>query len=521
MSALLVYFLKANIAFAALYLFFSLLLHRDTFFREKRFALLLGYLFAILHPFIDVSGWIQQSRPVVAMAQSLSNTLPEITVISEENSGPGLYELLLIGYALFAFILLLRIFWQTCAILILAKRSPKEILYGQKIVHLTGSPSPFSFCRMIFLNPDSYSANDLEEILHHERAHVRQNHTFDVLFAEVICALFWINPFVWLLKRSLRENLEYLADKDVLCNGFDPKSYQYHLLRLSYQKSPADMANHFNVPQLKNRIIMMNKKKTSLADLSKYALSLPLFAFLLLGAYAWGAKANLIASTLPAKVTAAFSEGMSTNTKEISNGNNGTKTNLMDEAFAVGYAQNQKGTEASAPSSEEILFSSSIMPQYPGGENALIAFISKNLRYPKEAAEKGIEGRVTIRFVVDKTGKVTKGVILKSLDPSCDQEALRVINMMPAWTPGEENGKNVSVYFTMPIVYKLQRNSTSSNNPLIIIDGVEKPYSYMNDTTLFSPKSIQSINILKDSTATAAYGEKGKYGVIIIKTKKK
>jgi len=97
------------------------------------------------------------------------------------------------------------------------------------------------------------------------------------------------------------------------------------------------------------------------------------------------------------------------------------------------------------------------MPQFPGGEDELMRFILGNLHYPSVAKEVGIEGRVIIRFVVSKTGDVTNVEILRGLDPSCDKEALRVVKMMPNWIPGKQNGRSVPVYFTLPIVYRLQK----------------------------------------------------------------
>jgi periplasmic protein TonB len=97
------------------------------------------------------------------------------------------------------------------------------------------------------------------------------------------------------------------------------------------------------------------------------------------------------------------------------------------------------------------------MPQFPGGDEELLKFIHDNLHYPAVAAEVGIEGRVTIRFVVNRDGDVTDVTIIRGLDPSCDKEAVRVVKMMPKWIPGRQNGRNVPVYYTLPVVYKLQK----------------------------------------------------------------
>jgi len=166
------------------------------------------------------------------------------------------------------------------------------------------------------------------------------------------------------------------------------------------------------------------------------------------------------------------------------------------------------------------------MPVFPGGEVALLNFIKDNLKYPASAAEKGIEGRTIIRFIVSKTGYVTDVEVVRQLDPACDAEALRVIKMMPKWIPGREKGKNVAVYYTIPILYKLKKENKDIFNvkkgdptPLIIIDGEEKSIDYLNDTTKIKPKNIESFSILKDKSATDKYGEKGKNGVVLVKTK--
>lgn len=96
------------------------------------------------------------------------------------------------------------------------------------------------------------------------------------------------------------------------------------------------------------------------------------------------------------------------------------------------------------------------MPQFPGGDAELLSFIAKNLHYPTIAQENGIQGKVYIRFVVSATGAVKDVQVLKSLDPYCDKEAIRVIKSLPNWIPGKQNGKNVPVYYTVPITFKLQ-----------------------------------------------------------------
>lgn len=104
------------------------------------------------------------------------------------------------------------------------------------------------------------------------------------------------------------------------------------------------------------------------------------------------------------------------------------------------------------------------MPYFVGGRDSLMAFIGKHLRYPAEAVEKGIEGRIIIRFVVTKLGKVRDVQVLRGIDPICDNEALRVIRMLPDWIPGKQNKQNVSTYYTIPIIYRLPADNSKSEN---------------------------------------------------------
>jgi periplasmic protein TonB len=96
------------------------------------------------------------------------------------------------------------------------------------------------------------------------------------------------------------------------------------------------------------------------------------------------------------------------------------------------------------------------MPEYPGGEDALILYLQKNVKYPKKAIKKEIEGTVNVEFIVNENGSISKAKVVKRIGSGCDEEALRVIKAMPKWIPGTQGGKNVRVYYTVPIVFRLE-----------------------------------------------------------------
>lgn len=109
-----------------------------------------------------------------------------------------------------------------------------------------------------------------------------------------------------------------------------------------------------------------------------------------------------------------------------------------------------------APKEEEPFLLVEQMPQFPGGEKAMMNFINKNIVYPPIVLENGIQGKVVVRFVVSKTGSIEKVEVLKSIDPECSKEAVRVIKMMPKWIPGKQNGTPVPVYFILPVIFRLE-----------------------------------------------------------------
>jgi len=171
------------------------------------------------------------------------------------------------------------------------------------------------------------------------------------------------------------------------------------------------------------------------------------------------------------------------------------------------------------------------MPQFPGGESELLKFIGQNLKYPVKAQENGIQGMIIIRFVVNKLGKVEKAEVMRGLVPEINQEGLRVVNALPDWIPGEQNGEKVSVYYTLPINFKLQGESKNKitnedgslntrtpngEKPLFVIDG---KIATEDEFKAVKTDMIEKVTVLKDKSAIAVYGEKGKNGVVII-TKK-
>ena len=444
------YFLKVNMALVLLYAFYRLFFYKDTFFKLRRTILLVFFGVSVIYPFLDIQDWIREQEPMTEVIQMYSAILPEVTPVSESSAtGVNWQELFLSGISYLywggVFILLLRFFVQLGSILWLAYKS--EVAYVRNVrVHLLSDPAgPFSFFRLVFLHVESHSEKEIDEILTHECTHVNQWHSIDVMLSELVCIACWVNPFAWLLKREVRHNLEYLADDKVLKSGYDSRSYQYHLLGLAHtDKSIAALSNNFNMLHLKNRILMMNKKRTRGIGRTKYLVFIPIVAFLLLFS-------NI--DTL-ARFTNQWVEEVLTETVHSSN-------ELIDEN--VKKLMQFFPAENNASSRKEYVTPNLVytvvqkMPKFPGGMGALMSYLAENVKYPEAAFEKGIQGRVSCSFIVNKDGSITDAEILRGVSPEIDAEAIRVIKSMPKWEPGRQRGKVVDVKYTVPISFRLPK----------------------------------------------------------------
>ena len=285
MSTFFEYMLKLSLCYVVIYLFYFLLLKRLTQYKGNRFFLLLFSLFAFLIPLIRVDLFIPQQT---INTSSLIKSIPAINantatnVFIPENSSSNisffLSILFIAGVVICAVHFLIQIFSfkkiKSGAKLI-------DIISGIKLYHLNMDIIPFSFCNAIYLNRNRHSEDELNEILQHEFVHVHQKHTIDVMIAEMICILNWYNPFAWLIKHSIKQNLEFLADDAVIENGADKKTYQYLLLKV-IGHSPLSVATNLNFSSLKKRIYMMNKTKTSKKHLLKFLFVLPVIALVML-----------------------------------------------------------------------------------------------------------------------------------------------------------------------------------------------------------------------------------------------
>lgn len=455
---MLAYFLKVNVAIALFYAFYRLFFYKDTFFGWRRTALLGFFAISAAVPLLNIQTWITEQEPMVAMADLYANVvLPEFTI--ETGTAATDWKNLILEYANIAYwgvvaFLAIRFTIQLAGIIRLAYQC-RKIQIGNTNIHLLPkADGPFSFFRWIFVHPSSHTEEELNEILAHEQAHVRQWHSIDVVISELACIFCWFNPFAWLMKREIRTNLEYMADARVLENGYDSKTYQYHLLGLSHQKAAATIYNNFNVLPLKKRIKMMNKKRTKEIGRTKYLMFLPLAALLMIIS-----NIEAVARTTK-KIAVEVIEAVDPKIEQPAPEVQALQAVPQREQGTKAIAYKEKAVDKDTldnPIFEVV----EQMPEFPdGGMPALMEYFGKNIKYPEAAMKKGTQGRVTVQFVVEKDGSIANAKVLRGIDPELDKEAVRVISMMPKWKPGMQKGQAVNVKYTIPVMFRLTEDNT-------------------------------------------------------------
>ncbi len=511
MEQLFIYALKVNGSLLLFYLFYMLLYRRDTFLKIRRIYLLTAVVFSFIYPLLQFGEWFKQQKSVQFFATAIN--LDEI-IITAQKVQPSIFStenILLAVYVLVAFALLFKIILQIISIIVKTRKGEKTELNGIQLFHLNENITPFSFFNYIFINKNQHSEVELPEILTHELSHVRQRHSYDVVLSEITTALCWFNPFAWLLKKEIKQNLEYLADNHVINSGFETKKYQYLLLNISCNYVDNQLINQFNISPIKKRITMMNKPKTSVKGLIKYTLIVPVLLVML-----------IISNTQ--NVVA-----------ELQNSTQKKSTKLKKETVKFTAPKNQnlkkETVKFKAPEKQDdgtIVYEvTEVAPAFPGGQNGLMKYLTSSIKYPKIAIEKNIQGRVTIQFIVDETGKIIQPKVVKGVDPSLDAEAIRVVSAMPNWTPGKQKGENVKCKFFVPINFKLgeeknEKATTSISKSreeyvMFYIDGkevTEEEFEKLDN------EEMKYINVLKPNEAIKLFGEKAKKGAIIFSNKK-
>ena len=483
MTSFVNYLIESGVSLSLFALVYFLFLRRETFFSINRWFLLVSIGFSAVLPLLHIPFYAPQ--PTVLAEVTVTpyvNLLSTITVY-----GGGFTqstETFVLNYSLFGYVYLIgvvlfaiKFFIQLFQIGRLIRQN-RVIPEGKiKLVALDKEISPFSFLNYIFVGQNLQNTNGWEKMLEHERQHIRQGHTFDVLLLEFIAIVQWFNPFFWMFRRALRENHEFLADQAVISHGTAPSWYKQILIN-QYVGDQIVIANNFNYSLIKIRIKMMSKIKSRKIANVKVLVGIVLAACLVAG-FAFDQNVTVAQNPQPATQSKTIivdgkkvqlsgdAAGIEKLFKAITESDNFDlkankatgevtlmpKMNVVGEVAVTGLADPKAEP---SKNDDEVYLVVDEMPEYPGGSMALRTLLAQSIKYPIDAVKKGIQGKVYVNFVVEKDGTVGLVKIARGVDPSLDAEALRVVKLLTNWKPGKQKGKDVRVSYTVPIQFALE-----------------------------------------------------------------
>lgn len=537
MGMFFIYSIKVAICLAAFYLFYKLLLSRDTFHAFNRATLLLLMLLSLVLPFVNIS----VDEPTVAydgMVQIEQLLAMGVVDDGPAPSGPTLIQVLfaiyIIGVALF-------LVGEICSLVrlhrLISGKCSVTTADGIKIVVIDDDVAPFSWFNNIVISRSDYESGR-SEILIHEKAHIARRHSLDIMLCNMLLIFQWFNPAAWLLRRELQNIHEYEADEAVIQSGADASEYQLLLIRKAVGERLFSMANNLNHNSLKKRITMMLIKKSNPWNRAKILLTVPVTAV-----------AVVVFATPKAE---SLSKEIEHDSNALVNsvvrsmpGTAGHLTMSTGEAGAAGMPAEAAAAETAAADSlrgrvagvsagnskddGRVFDVVEEQPRYPGGTNALMIYLRDNIKYPAEAAKAGIQGKVIVQFVIGKDGTVRDVKPIRNISPELDAEAVRVVAAMPKWVPGYQRGEAVNVRYTLPVNFRMDggpdsesqkaagSNIAFSDDVYYVVDGVHVSAAELKK---ISADKINSIEVFKGESAVEKFGEQAKNGAIVVSTKK-
>jgi bla regulator protein BlaR1 len=566
------YLLKASTVIILFYGCYKLCLQRDTFFDESRWFLLVGLIASIIVPFIVIPVYMEQTTIAQdnlffdnnSSAEVSDNAFNFITILN---------YIYLIGIIIFSMKFLLQL--NSLYAVIFKTDRNKNGRYT--FIQTAKATSPFSFFNYIVYNPNQFNSVELEQIISHEKVHVKQFHTIDVLLAQLACIAFWFNPFIWLYNKDLKQNLEFIADKTAINYINCKKSYQYTLLKTSVPNQQLVLTNNFYNSLIKKRIVMLHKSKSKKINLLKFALIIPVLALFLMS---FNTKTVIIEKN-PVKATIDNHSNITLQepykviiTKDTSKED---LDQIIEEAKNKGVTLKFKGIKRN--SNNEIIAISASFKNKNGSGNYYLkddepiksfAFYQKKdsfgftgirekselkeLIFISEDGEKhkvnhsDAEANVFIyssdgktysdkdvdkivikskdTFYIKKTHKTSdlhENVIFMSKDDDekDDEKVYKLIRVKE----GDKKENNTWITDEEDVIFmkskskddKVKIISKNGKDPIYIVDGNEISKEEMDDIL---PDNIEKVEVLKGEKATEKYGDKGKNGVILITTKK-
>lgn len=453
------YLLQVNLYLVLFFVFYKLLLEKETYFMLNRFYLVLSGILSLAIPFLRPEWFVKQSANYQISVDKLNIIAAKISETPAITGQFNWGKLVIIIYAAVTVLLLARFIQRLFAV--------------QKLVKSGTSGKAFSFFQQKVID---HTLPSLEVIDKHEEIHIRQLHTLDVLLFEVLSILVWFNPVIYYYKSAVKDIHEFLADEQAANFQGDKEAYALLLLSKALGIHQDTLTNTFyNNSLVKKRILMLHKQRSRKTAILKYGLFLPLFAITLLFSSASIKKneqikgfAEKISYPAVSALTNPKSEKSEIVEEDVSPAKKVRFTATNKDFKALNEATQNKKTAASAGTSQKVydFVELTTQPSFPGGMDKFYEFIGKAVNYPEEAIKNKIEGKVYLSFVVEISGELTDIKVVRSLDAQMDEEALSVLRNSPKWSPGYAEDQPVRVKYNIPISFELDneagRNTTSS-----------------------------------------------------------
>ncbi len=384
-----------------LWALYKVLLSQTTKLNLNRFLLLILPILPILiYWVVNNLNYIQPSTNTF-----IGQTIQEVTISSQQQtiaSAYSIWDLITMIYLIGASAFLIHTFIQLFKTVKQIKSTPFTRLEDGTKLAYTENKNTFSFFNYIHISLD---LKDNDSVLSHELVHTRQKHSIDVMIYQLYSIIFWFHPIIHLLNSEIKLLHEYIAD-DKVSNNTSKINYANNLLNIYFGTGSIQFINQFNNKKfIKMRLKMLSKNERK-PQLWRYAAVPTLLAVLALSVSSFNTNSKTYAST-------------------------------------------------SIQETNPVYDSVDVMPEYKGGMNELFTFIGANVKYPEQALADKVEGKCYVEFVITKTGDIKDAKVVKGVNDEIDAESLRVINMMPKWTPGIKDDKKVNVRMVLPIAYKL------------------------------------------------------------------
>jgi len=516
--------LKTSAVIAIFYVCYKLFLQRETFFEHNRWFLLMGLITSFLIPFLVIPIYVE-TTPL-----DLSNFVFETATTENVEKPFSILDYLPIIYGIGVGIFTLRFFVQFASLAWVIFKNKGEKIGGFIYIETNGDVSPFSFFNWIVCNPTQFTETELNQIMTHEKVHATQKHSIDILLTHLSCIMLWFNPVIWLYNKALKQNLEFIADKETANITSCKKSYQYTLLKTSMPSHQMALSTNFYNSLIKKRIVMLHKSKSKKINQLKYALVIPVLGLFLMGFNTKEVYVEKVSinseKTNQEKPPLYFIDGKETSKKEADNLNPQRieSINVLKGKVAIEkYGNKGKNgvIEITTKEKETAINNSKSLP-----EVKVIGYGNKDDKNPL--------------YIVD--GKEIDQDIMNSIDPNTidkidvlkGEHATRqygekgkngvvLITLKSEWNVSAKRNTNV-IFAKKDTIYVVDKPNVFKNysknfdkQPLYILDGKEidsKQVATLDELTIESVSEIKERNY-----AVEKYGKKAKNGVVEIKTR--